>query len=261
MKHERAVRLLKKGADVAGSSTGAAVGALVGGGLAGPPGAIAGAAIGKVCEIVLVDVADRMLSQREQVKVGGVAAIAIDEIQDRLHWESPREDGFFCREVAGEPSAGEELFEGILLAAKQEHEQKKLSYIARFYSNLVFKAYFQPAEANHLLSIAESLTYQQFCILALIAKRDEFELRATGWPEKGTIPASNLDLAMQALYLYQRQLLISIDPQSGEVGYVMDIVWVLPSHCHLSPSGHRLVEILDLGRIQGDELQKVATNL
>ncbi|WP_176393903.1 hypothetical protein [Pseudomonas putida] len=234
---------------------------LIGGTLGGLPGSVASAAAAKACELVIEDIAERMLSTREQHKVGGVAALAIDGIRERLQWESPRNDGFFERKEDDQPSPGEEIFEGVLLAAKQEHERKKLEYIARFFTNLVFKPDFQPAEANHLLAIAETLTYQQFCILAVIANRELFTLRSEAWPERGVIPTEKLDLAHQAFYLYQRQFLVSIDPQRGQAGFVYDIAHILPIHGHLSPTGQRIVEILGLREIPLVELEEVADGM
>lgn len=257
----KAVSLLKKGSSIAGASVGNVISALISGGVAGLSGSVAGAAAAKACEMVVEDIAHRMLSTREQHKVGGVAALAIDGIRERLLWDRPRNDGFFERTEDDQPSPGEELFEGALLAAKQEHERKKLEYIARFFTNLVFKTDFQPAEANHLLAIAETLTYQQFCILAVVANRERFTLRSEAWPKRGVIPTEKLDLAHQAFYLYQRQFLVSIDPQRGQAGFVYDIAHTLPNQGHLSPTGQRIVEILGLGEIPHEDLEEVATGL
>ncbi|RRV08721.1 hypothetical protein EGJ22_21345 [Pseudomonas sp. p99-361] len=257
----KAVSLLKKGSGIAGASVGSVVSALIGAAVAGPAGTTAGAAVAKACEFVIEDIAHRMLSSREQQKVGGVAALAIDGIRERLLWDSPRKDGFFERKEDDQPSPCEEIFEGVLLAAKQEHERKKLEYVARFFTNLVFTPDFQPAEANHLIAIAETLTYQQFCILAVVANRDAFALRSEEWPERGVIPTDKLDLAHQAFYLYQRQFLVSIDPQQGQAGFVYNIARTLPTHCHLSPTGLRIVDILGLRDIPRVELEEVAGSL
>ncbi|MGV2837256.1 hypothetical protein ACNPOQ_26330, partial [Pseudomonas shirazensis] len=80
----KAVSLLKKGSGIAGASVGSVVSALIEGAVVGPAGTAAGAAIAKACEFVIEDIAHRMLSSREQQKVGGVAALAIDGIRERL---------------------------------------------------------------------------------------------------------------------------------------------------------------------------------
>lgn len=248
---------LRKGIAVAGSATGQAAAAIVGGTLAGPPGALAGAAVGKVCEIIIEDLANRYLSNREEVRVSGVAALAVDDIRERLMLGAePRQDDFF--NIVDGNSPAQEIFEGVLLSAKQEHEQKKLPYLAKLFSNLTFKPYFKQGEANHLLTVAESLTYQQFCILAIVARREEFDLRQHRWPENGSMPAENLDLAQQAFYLYQRQLLLNRNRSSGSVVIVLETTQFEPANSVLSPTGLRLCELLGLESMPIEELSNIA---
>ena len=208
--------LLRSGTKIGGAAVGGAVGSL-----AGPAGTVAGAAIGaalgETCVVVLDDLANRFLSPREEQRVAGVAALAIDGIRERLLFESKRDDDFFDGN-ADNPSPAEELLEGVLLNAKQEHEQLKLPYLAKFYTNLVFAPYVQRAEANHLLSIVESLTYRQLCILSLASQLEKFQVRNEMWARHSVITTESLDVAQQSLYLYQRQLLISYQKEFERQG-------------------------------------------
>jgi hypothetical protein len=251
--------LLKRGSKIGGAAVGAAAGSL-----AGPAGTVAGAAVGEAvgeaCVVVLDDLAQRYLSPKEEQRVAGVAALAIDGIRERLLWEQKRDDNFF--EGDGEsPSPAEELFEGVLLNAKQEHEELKLPYLANFYTNLVFAPYVQRAEANYLLSIAEALTYRQFCLMSLISQTDKFKVRDTLWAEGGAVNADSMDAAQQALYLYQRQLLISFSKEHGRGGFVYEINLVLPSEAIVSGTGKRLVDLLGLKNIPAAELSELASLL
>jgi hypothetical protein len=255
-KHEA---LLKKGSQIGGAAVGAALGSL-----AGPGGTVAGAAIGaavgEACVVVLDDLAQRFLSPREEQRVGGVAALAIEGIKERRLWDEVRDDDFFVRN-GGASSPAEEIFEGVLLNAKQEHEELKLPYLANFYTNLVFSPYIQRAEANYLLTMAEALTYRQFCLMSLVSQRAEFNLRSALWPMAGTISADSLDAAQQALYLYQRQLLISYSEEHGRGGFVYEVNLVLPCEAILSSTGKRLVDLLGLDGIPKEELRKLAAVL
>lgn len=251
--------LLNHGSKIGGAAVGGAVGSL-----AGPAGTVAGAAIGaavgEACVVVLDDLAQRYLSPREEQRVAGVAALAIDGIRERLHWDQKRDDDFF--DADGEsPSAAEELLEGVLLNAKQEHEELKLPYLASFYTNLVFAPYVQRAEANYLLSIAEALTYRQFCLMSLVSQMDEFKVRDKLWAERGTVNADSMDAAQQALYLYQRQLLISYSKEHGRGGFVYEINLVLPSEAIVSSTGKRLVDLFGLKNIPRKELRDLAAIL
>ena len=74
--------LINLGSDIAGSATGA----LVGLGLAGPPGAVAGAItgpiIGKTIKKIGDEVANRVLSQNEQKRIGAVLIYAGQKIDE-----------------------------------------------------------------------------------------------------------------------------------------------------------------------------------
>lgn len=248
--------LLNHGSKIGGAAVGGAVGSL-----AGPAGTVAGAAIGaavgETCVVVLDDLANRFLSPREKQRVAGVAALAIDGIRERLLWETKRDDDFFDGD-ADTPSPAEELLEGVLLNAKQEHEQLKLPYLANFYTNLVFAPYVQRPEANYLLSLAESLTYRQFCLMSLVSQMEEFKVRDELWPQGGIINADSMDAAQQSLYLYQRQLLISFSKEYGRGGFVHEINLVLPSEAIVSSTGKRLVDLFGLKNIPKSELSDLA---
>ncbi|MDH4583183.1 hypothetical protein E8F20_15110 [Pseudomonas sp. BN415] len=250
--------LLKKGSGAASAAAGAWLGTMVAGpGPGTAAGAAAGAAVAEVSKAVLDDIANRYLSPREQVRIANTAAEAIEKIAARLLWDSRRDDGFFDVEP-GWPCPAEEVFEGVLLAAKQEHEQLKLQYLSNFYANLVFDASVKAPEANHLLTLAESLTYRQLCLLSLVDQKTEYPVRDQLWPESGTIPAESLDVAQQSFYLYQRQLLLSFSKEYGRAGFVMDVARVLPTEAILSGTGKRLVSLMELWQIDKAELSVLA---
>ncbi|WP_064597184.1 hypothetical protein [Pseudomonas sp. DR 5-09] len=60
-KDGKAVSLLKKGSSIADASVANVVSAIFGGTLSGLPGSAAGTAAVKACEIVIENIADRML--------------------------------------------------------------------------------------------------------------------------------------------------------------------------------------------------------
>ncbi len=198
--------LLSQGGKIGGSALGGAIGSL-----AGPGGTVLGAALGaavsETCVVVLDDLANRYLSPKEQQRVAGVAALAIDGIRERLLFEGKRDDGFF-ESTNDSPTAAEELFEGMLLTAKQEHEQLKLPYLANFYTNLVFDSSVKRSEANYLLSLAESLTFCQFCLLGLVSAKQKaaFSLRHRVWLMGDVLSEETTSIGEQAAYLNQRQL-------------------------------------------------------
>ncbi|MNN74454.1 hypothetical protein D3C81_1906560 [compost metagenome] len=90
---------------------------------------------------------------------------------------------------------------------------------------------------------------------------DEFKVRDKLWTEGGTVNADSLDAAQQALYLYQRQLLISFSKEHGRGGFVYEINLVLPAEAIVSSTGKRLVELFGLKSIPKTELTELASLL
>lgn len=249
--------LLGHGSKIGGAAVGAAVGFL-----AGPTGtaagAVIGAAVGEACVVVLDDLAQRFLSPKEEQRVAGVAALAIDNIREQLLWRERRDDDFF--EASGDsPSPAEEVFEGVLLAAKQEHEQLKLPYLANFYSNLVFMPYIKKAEANFLLNVAESLTYRQFCLLSLIDQIADFTTRDKQWSRDTPRHSESHETTLEALYLYQKQLVGSFSIEEGRGANVYEPGLVIPSRSIISGPGTKLSALLGLHTIPKVELEHLAS--
>ncbi|WP_145181922.1 hypothetical protein [Pseudomonas sp. URMO17WK12:I11] len=248
---------LSQGASIAGSAVGAAVGALI-----TPSGTMAGTAVGAVigetCKIVLDDVAQRFLSPKESQRVAGVAALAIEKIRDELLWRERRGDAFFTELNEG-PSPAEEVFEGVLLAAKNEHEQLKLSFIANFYANLVFEPYIDKAEANYLLAIAEGLTYRQFCLLQLINCISSFKTRSEPWSRQNPMHPESHIISVEALALYQKSL-VGRFSQQGEMGTanVYHPGLVVPAASMITGVGIKLCSLLGLHAIEKAHLEALA---
>ena len=249
--------LLSHGGKIGGSALGGAIGSL-----AGPGGTVLGAALGaavsETCVVVLDDLANRYLSPKEQQRVAGVAALAIDGIRERLLFEGQRDDGFF-ESRNDSPTAAEELFEGMLLTAKQEHEQLKLPYLANFYTNLVFDSSVKRSEANYLLSLAESLTFCQFCLLGLVSakQKTEFSLRRRMWILGDVLSEETTSIGEQAAYLNQRQLFYN-RPQTGNSDQRFTAAEALPGYTRLSQIGQRLADLMCLHEIDAPELEAVA---
>jgi hypothetical protein len=248
--------LLNHGSKIGGAAVGGAIGSLTG--PAGTAtGAAVGAAVGEACVVVLDDLAQRFLSPREEQRVAGVAALAIDGIRERLLWKQRRADDFFDGDVDC-PSPAEELFEGTLLAAKQEHEQLKLPYLAHFYTNLVFSPTITKQDANYLLSLAEALTYHQFCILALVDQITGFQLRSKAWENGVNVDPESFHTTQQALYLYQRQLIVSFSNERGRGANIYEAHLLVPCQAIISGLGLRLSNLLELHRIPERTLRDIA---
>lgn len=144
---------------------------------------IIGPIIAVPAKSVLQDFASRHLSIREEFRVGNTAKYCIEKIRQRLQkGDSLRDDDFFFANNENYRSSAEEVFEGVLLKCKNEHEERKAKFISNIFVNISFSSEFNAEEANHLLKVAESLTFRQFCLIQLFRKhyKDPYDIRFNG---------------------------------------------------------------------------------
>lgn len=254
---QEAEQLLNRGAELAGSAVGGAIGFLAGGVL----GATAGAALGTSCGHALKDIANRMLSSREQVRVGATGSIALQEIHLRLEQgQSLRSDDFFTSLKSGQRKA-EEVFEGILLKAKDMHEEKKIVHIGKLFANIAFDASCSVSEANHIIGVAEALTYTQYCLLHIYEKTDNYSLRDKKIAPRESITYHALSLLQQTLELFRSQLVLLYEPGNEYHTIVLELNQIIPKFTKLSVQGKRIYEMLDLAKLPAPDITEVVKSL
>lgn len=200
----RVRRLIDAGAEIAGSTIGGALGFLA----AGPAGAAAGHAAGAAAAAVLkhvgAEVSERVLSPREQVRVGGVLALVAAEVNQRLNaGERPRTDGFFTPNAGGRSDA-DEVAESVLLKSQREAEEHKLPYMAHLFASIAFDPTISPPLAHQLLKAAEQLTFRQLCLLQIGAMRSRLALRATDYRNQGAFDKELYQVLFECHDLYNR---------------------------------------------------------
>lgn len=171
-------RLINSGAEIAGGAVGGALGFLAG----GPGGAAllgaGGAAAASVLKHIGEEASERLLGPRERVRVGGVLAIAAEEIHQRLdQGESIRTDGFF-EPKGGLRSDAEEVAESVLLKSQREPEERKIPYMGHLFASVAFDPEISAQMAHQVIKTAEQLTYRQLCILKLAAVKQSFVLKS-----------------------------------------------------------------------------------
>lgn len=133
--YKKGVNRLVKTSKLLGGMTGSLAGAIVGLAIGGLPGAIIGAstsqAFAEQAGDLLSSFTQQILSSGEIRKVDDVVYFTIQGIEKRLGKEKPRADIFSQDDNTSSKNeqqfrtAAEEIFEGILFAAKNEHEEKK----------------------------------------------------------------------------------------------------------------------------------------
>ena len=101
--------LIESGAELTGSS----VGAIIGGSVAGPGGAVAGIVGGKAVEMAFSklgsEIQSRVLSKRENKKIGATATYALSKIKENIEkGKQLRDDDFFEEDFTGRSKAYKE---------------------------------------------------------------------------------------------------------------------------------------------------------
>jgi hypothetical protein len=142
----------------------------------GLPGAFAGATAIAALTSVLGELGARLLGHREKVRVGAAARFASRAYDERIaSGDQLRDDGWFDEQPRGR-SAAAEIFEGSLLNAQREHEERKIEYLGYLLANLSFEANVDQSLANWVLRMAEQLTWTQLVLLAMIGRKADFVL-------------------------------------------------------------------------------------
>lgn len=261
---DKAKQLIEMGSEIAGAAVGGALGFLAGGPIGAASAGVLGVIIAKSTGKLISDVANRYLSYREEIRIGATAAFALSAIQDRLtEGDKPRDDGFFTSQ-AGENSSAEEIFEGILLKSKNEHEEKKIRLLGNFFANLAFAPEISAAEANHLLKVAESLTYRQMCLLTLFHLKPKMEepLRKVDYSDSDQdISLETISLLQEIMDMYNQGLLVRVAGNGS--GFVALLGWgdIAPDLMTLTPLGEHLAMLLGFDADNKDVFKALVVQL
>jgi hypothetical protein len=241
-------RLIGVGSEIAGGVAGAAIGLFA----AGPAGAIAGGAAGPLITHTLralaVELKQRVLAQREEVRVGATIAYAAVKIQQKIEaGEQIRQDAFF-HEQPDDRSAAQEIFEGVLLIAQREYQEKKLTFYGNLLASLAFRPDVGRDLANALIRQAEGMSYRQICLLSLCIRKGEFPTQTEEQlsPTKRDEP-SWLSLEGEANILHQHNILGGLQ---GADGYYAVL-----------PFGKLLYDLMELEDLEQADLKEISAML
>ncbi len=239
--------------ELGGSAAGAVVGAAIGTAVAGPLGTVGGALAGTIIEKGLLwvgnEIKDRMLSPKEEVRVGAVYTYATQKINNNLiAGKTIRTDNFF--EANGdERSSNEEILEGVLLTAQKEYEEKKLKYLGNMYANLPFSDTVNSRMANMLIKIASELTYRQYVELYVVKmfQNATYDAAVKKDPYESLAGIQTMTIATEIFDLYRRTLIHSSEA-------LLDAAAINPSKLTLVGYGSLMYELMELNEIKDDAI-------
>jgi len=244
-------KLIEKGSDIAGGAAGATIGFFTG----GPVGAILGGAGGPLLSQVFrqvgTEIAKRVLGKREGERIGATIAFAAEKTKERLNKGAQiRQDDFFQHKIR-ERAAGEEVLEGVLLAAQREYQEKKLKFYGNLLANIAFHQDIDKAYANLLLRLGKNLSYRQLCILAVFANSDKLNLRQGDYRKDGDMEGIKIALFQEIFDLYNQGLLNC----SGEA--LLSMGDINPHKMRTQGTGTILYRVMELFHVNSDDLNQV----
>jgi hypothetical protein len=259
---EKTKILIEAGSEIVGAAVGGALGFLAAGPVGSAGAGIAGVMIAKSANKLLGDIATRQMSKREEERVGATAAVALKNIKDRLdRGEKPRDDDFFEEEIESR-SAAEEVFEGTLRKAQDEHEEKKIKLLGNFFANVAFSSGVSLGEANYYLTLIDNLTYRQICVLGLLLARTSIstlpKLRESDYRKNvSNLSFESVSLLQEIMSLYNSGLVAC--RQEGGEGFIalLGLHDIAPNGLVLTPLGERVSVLLGADTVEGVDLDKI----
>ena len=252
----RLQQLIRQGMAIAGGAGGSVASTVIGTLISGPEGAAIGGTIGTATAITLKaigkELSARLLSPREQVRVGGVYALAAAEIIGRCqNGENVRSDEFFSTRDDGRSDA-EEVWENTLLKSQREPEEKKLPYMAQFLANIAFDTRINAPMAHQITKAAEVMTYRQLCILLMSAQKNRFHLRTESYRGHQGFAKELYPIIYEYYDLYNRGLI-----HFGDT-LVSALVDVNPGAATLQELGRDIYVQMGLHSIPDDDIVPIA---
>lgn len=247
--------LVQVGTEIVGGAGGAALGFIMG----GASGAVAGGAGAPLLIHTLragaSELRRRYLGPREEIRVGAAIAFAIQQIDRNLKSGMiPRGDGFFDSSVS-DRGAAVEVLEGVLKAAQQEHEEKKVKHLGFLYANIAFDDSIDRGMANHIIKLANALTFRQFCLLEF-ADRPIKSMQLRDFDFRTGPYGDSQEAVIQEIMEMKRMELIGFldlaDPGSIDI---------IPSRMEAFGLGSGLADLMQTCQIDAEDMDLVAAVL
>ena len=256
MDNDKLKQILLKGTPITGGMIGGAIG-LIGGSV----GIIAGEGLGVLATLLLNEVIERNLSDREKIRIAATSTFLLSGIAKRLeNGEKIRDDDFFDKKTY-KRSKAEELFEGTLLKCSNQFQEKKIKFISKIFEKTIFDKSISAESTHQLLVLIESLTYRKLCIISFYGRRNldflgEILMRDVySWYPHIKF-TTNEKLLLQDLYE-----LIALDILNAGNMLMVTNKDITPDKLTLSEIGKSLYEIMDLNEIEQEDILPILEGL
>lgn len=249
-------KILDAGSELTGIATGAGIGYFID----GPSGSFAGTMAAVPARIALQEISHRMLGKREKIRIGAALEYAAEIYTERIsEGHEVRSDGFFEDPPSGR-SAAQDLAEGVLIAAQQQWEEKKVRHLGYMLGNLGFEEQIDGLTASRSLSLARELTWRQYVLLSLIADNE-----STPLPDVDSFKPAVSSWTTWSTYDELNDLITSHNLLTGKAGKtdrlaLATMKWHLPA-LRLASGGQLIHALLALDKVGEEDRNSVLDSL
>ncbi|MCZ8022453.1 MAG: hypothetical protein O9294_11865 [Cytophagales bacterium] len=246
--------LVETGADISGSIAGSVIGGLVAGSTGLIIGGASGPLITKAFKKIGSEIQKRFISQREEIRIGALYAFAIHKLENNIKsGQVMRTDAYFDSKKIKRSDA-EEIFEGVVLSAQREYEERKVRFIGNLYANICTNEKIKREHANQLIKTSSNLSFRQFCLLQLLRDKNSEQSLFSKFRsfDKARIEVGDIIIEIRDL---QQKGLISITARWNETD---DNSIPIPyDDIEITANGILFCEMLSLDEIEKGELEKL----
>lgn len=163
---------LTSGTGLISKLVGNVAGAGLGLAIAGPPGAILGASLSPFLEHYLSrltgEFVKRQMGQRQIDRAAAGILLLERAIKARLEKGAPlRGEDFITPDESGR-SAADELGEQAVFSIINSIEERRIPYLANFYTSLYFDTEIERLSIPALVKISDGITYRAMCIISVV---------------------------------------------------------------------------------------------
>lgn len=247
------IDLISTGSEIVGSATGGIIGFFA----AGPIGAAAAGAGGVIVAKGLsklgIEIKQRLLGKREEVRIGATMFYSVSKIQENLkNGLAIRTDNFFQNDNTSRSDA-DEIFEGIMISSQKEYEEKKIKYLGNLLGNIAFHEDVNKSFANQLIKLSEELSYNQLCLLKIISSSGNLKtlkLRTVNYKMSQKLSRELITVLYDLIYLENRHLIINSEH------HVMGLTDIIPSEFSVQGNGNALIILMELNEIPQQDIIK-----
>lgn len=217
----------------------------------GITGELVGMNVNKLITEIANEFDTRKLSDLEVGRVAEVMGYAIDYINLKLkEGKIIRNDNFFEDDMK-DRTDGEEIFEGVIVAAQREYENKKLKYYGKLLSNISFREDVSKDQAIQLIQIAQRLSYRQYILIMIIAHSQFMKNSNEKLPyldnnalmKKKSTSYNDVSVYQDIYELYRMGIL------NGGGDVILEMGYIIPSKLGIQGVGVRLFELMELDKI------------